>query len=217
MKTRTLVGLGAVVIALGIGVLAFNARSQDRGFGPPFMRHGPGGSIGHGMGGDQDIDQHLMGMTRDPATVEQLRAIHALFINHDRIKRTVTNLPDGIRTVTESDDPQTAVLLKTHVADMMKRVGNGDDPGLPIESDALRAIFRDKDKIRTSAEITANGVVVVQTSNDPKVISELQEHAAQVSDFAKEGMAALHSAMIRNFGGRMHGGMMGHGMMRGPM
>ena len=31
--------------------------------------------------------------------------IHDLFFNHDRIKRTVTNLPDGIRTVTESDDP----------------------------------------------------------------------------------------------------------------
>jgi hypothetical protein len=169
--------------------------------------------MGHRMGGGQG----MMEMAADAATFEQLRAIHTLFINHDRIKRTVTNLPDGIRTVTESDDPQIAALLKTHVADMMKRVGNGDDPGLPIESDALHAIFRDANKIRTSTEITTNGVVVVQTSDSPKVIAELQEHAAQVTDFAQEGMAALHTAMMRNFGGRMPGGMMGHGMMRGPM
>jgi len=61
----------------------------------------------------------------------QLSAIHDLIVNHDRIKRTVTNLPDGIRTVTESDDPQTAQLIKTHVASMGKRVSAGSDPGLP--------------------------------------------------------------------------------------
>ena len=86
----------------------------------------------------------MMGVAHDSATMEQLRVIHTLFINHDHIKRTVTNLPNGIRTVTESDDPKIAALLKAHVADMMKRVGAGDDPGLPIESDALHSIFRDQ-------------------------------------------------------------------------
>jgi hypothetical protein len=166
----------------------------------------------HGMG------PGLMGMAHDSATMEQLRVIHTLFVNHDRIKRTVTNLPNGIRTVTESDDPQIAALLKDHVGDMMKRVGAGNDPGLPIESDALHAIFRDKDKIHTSVENTASGVVVVQTSDDAKVVAELQEHAAQVTDFAKEGMAAIHTAMMNRFGRQMPGGMRGpmmHGMMRG--
>ena len=207
MKTRTkLIGLGAAILALGIGTYAFKARSEEAGgFGPPFMRHGMGGMMGPGM----------MGMAHDSATMAQLRVIHTLFVDHDRIKRIVTNIPDGIRTVTESDDPQVAALLKTHVADMMKRVGAGDDPGLPIESDALRSIFRDKDKIRTSVETTANGVIVVQTSDDPKAVAELQEHAGQVTDFAEQGMAALHTAMMKNFGGEMHGGMMGPGMMSG--
>ena len=75
--------------------------------------------------------------------------IHELFSNHDKIKRTVTNLPDGIRTVTESDDPQVAATIKKHVAEMGKRVEEGRDPGLPIESPALHSIFRDKDKIKT--------------------------------------------------------------------
>ena len=208
MKTRTkLIGLGAAALALGIGTYALTARSEEAGsFGPPFMRYGmAGGMMGSGM----------MGMAHDSATMARLRAIHPLFVNHDRIKRTVTNLPDGIRTVTESDDPEIAQLLKTHVADMMKRVDPGDDPGLPIESDALHAIFRDKNKVHTSVEATAKGAVVVQTSDDPKTVAALQEHAAQVTDFAEEGMAALHTAMMKNAGGAMHGGMMGPGMMSG--
>jgi len=60
--------------------------------------------------------------------------IHDLFLNHDRIKRTVTNLPDGIRTVTESDDPQVVEVIKKHVAEMGRRVEEGRDPGLPIET-----------------------------------------------------------------------------------
>jgi hypothetical protein len=207
MKTRIkLIGLAGAVLALGIGTYAFKARSQEvGGFDPPFMRHGLGGMMEPGMMRGGMMGPGMMGMAHDSATMEQLRAIHTLFVDHDRIKRTVTNLPDGIRTVTESDYPQVAALLKTHVGDMMKRVGAGDDPGLPIESDALHSIFRHKDKIRTSAETTANGVVVVQTSDDPKVVAELQEHAAQVSDFAQEGMAAIHTAMMRKFGGRMIG------------
>ena len=178
------------------------------------MHHGMGG-MGPGMMGGGMMGGGMMGVAHDSATMEQLRVIHTLFINHDHIKRTVANLPNGIRTVTESDDPKIAALLKAHVADMMKRVGAGDDPGLPIESDALHSIFRDKDKIRTNAETTARGIVVVQTSDDPKVVAELREHAAQVSDFAQEGMAAIHTAMMRKFGGGMPGHMMGPGMMGG--
>ncbi len=215
MKMRTkLIGLGAAILALGIGTYAFKARSEESGFGPPFMHHGMRG-MGPGMMGGGMMGGAMMAMAHDSATMEQLRVIHTLFVAHDRIKRTVTNLPNGIRTVTESDDPQIAALLKSHVADMMKRVGAGDDPGLPIESDALHSIFRDKDKIHTSVETTANGVAVVQSSDDPKVVGELQDHAAQVTDFAREGMAALHTAMMKKFGGGMPGHMMGPGMMGG--
>jgi hypothetical protein len=210
MRTRNKwIALSAVALVLGLATYAFRFHSAEaRDFGPPFMGRGMGMMHGGMMG------PGMMGMAGDSATMEQLRVIHTLFINHDRIKRTVTNLPNGIRTVTESDDPQIAALLKTHVSDMMKRVGNGDDPGLPIESDALHSIFRDKDKIRTSVETTANGVVVVQTSDDSKVVAELQEHATQVTDFAEQGMAALHIAMMKKFGGGFPGGTMGPGMMR---
>jgi hypothetical protein len=193
-----LAGIAALTVALGVGVYAFKAHSQDGrpGFGPFGMHR-----MGSGM----------MGMAHDEATMSQLQVIRTMLVNHDRITRTVTNLPNGIRTVTESDDPELAGLIKKHVTDMGKRVGAGDDPGLPIESDNLHAIFRDKDKLHTTYETTTKGIVVVQTSDDPKTVAALQAHASEVTDLVQGGMAALQTAMMKNHGG------MGSGMMRGPM
>jgi hypothetical protein len=81
---------------------------------------------------------------------------------------------------------------------MGSRVEQGRDPGLPIETEALHSLFRDKDKIKSAYEVTETGVAVVQTSTDPKVVRELQEHAAQVSDLAERGMAAAHEGMMGN-------------------
>ena len=211
MKIRPkLAGIAALTVALGVGVYVFTAHSQDGrpGFGSSGMR-----GIGPGMMGPGIMmEPGMMGMAHDEATMAQLQVIHTMLVSHDRITRTVTNLPNGIRTVTESDDRALAELIKKHVADMGKRVGAGDDPGLPIESDNLHAIFRDKDKLHTTYETTAKGIVVVQTSNDPKTVAALQAHAGEVTDLVQGGMEALHTAMMKN-----HGGMMGGGIMRGPM
>lgn len=225
MRRHTkLIGLAAVGLAVGIGAYSFRAWSEDAapGFGPPFMRHGMmnhrmmGGGMMRGAMGAGFSPGMMMHGGMDSATSAQMGIIHELLANHDRIKRTVTNLPNGIRTLTESDDPKVVEWIKTHVASMSDRVSAGDDPGLPIETPALHAIFRDKDKIRTRTEVTDKGVAVVQTSDDPKAVAALQTHAGEVTDLVKGGMAALHTAMMRN-GGGMHGGMMGDGMMRGPM
>jgi hypothetical protein len=209
MKIRAkLAGIAALTLALGVGIYVVTTHAQNRpGFGPFGMhRMSMGtGAMGPGM---------MMGMGHDQATMGQLQGIHTLLVNHDRIKRTVTNLPNGIRTVTESDDPALAAQIKQHVADMGKRVAAGDDPGLPIESDDLHAIFRDKDKIHTGYETTPKGIVVVQTSDDAKTVGELQRHAAEVTDLVNGGMAALQTAMMKRHGGMMGGPMM---MMRGMM
>ena len=44
-------------------------------------------------------------------------------------------------------------------------------------------------------EMTPKGIIVTQTSTDPKVVSLLQTHAAEVSDLAARGMAAVHERM----------------------
>jgi len=197
-----------LVVALGAGFYAFRAHSQDR-------HHGPFGGRMMGMGsGMMGMGPGMMGMAPDSATMTQLQVIHTLFINHDRIKRTVTNLPNGIRTLTESDDPAIAAQIKSHVAEMSSRVEAGDDPGLPIESDSLHAIFRNKDKIHTSYETTETGVAVVQTSDDAAAVAELQTHAAEVSEFVRTGMEALHTAMMKKHGGMP---MMMHMMHQDPI
>ena len=202
-----------LALAVGVGTYAFKASSQEGGPFPGhrFMRgmgHGAGMmGMGHGLA-DADRSQS--------ATTAEMEIIHALIDNHDRIGRTVTNLPDGIRTVTESIDVRIAGIIKTHVASMVQRVGAGNDPGLPIESPALHAIFRNKDKITTTVETTDKGIIVVQTSSDPATVAVLQQHASEVSDLVRDGMAALQTAMMKN--GGMHGDMhlgVHDGMMRG--
>ena len=188
---------------------ATNSQTNEHG-----GMQGSGGMHGagmHGMGGGmQGGGTHsggMMGMMGGNATMDERRDLHDLFSNHDRIKRAVTNLPDGIRTVTESDDPQVAATIKKHVVEMGQRVKEGRDPGLPIETPALHAIFSHKDKIKTAYEVTEKGIIVVQTSTDADAVKALQEHAAEVTDLAQRGMIAAHEAMVKN-----GGGMMGRGM-----
>ena len=162
----------------------------------------PGGGM-MGMGGG------MVGMRRDSATMAQMAMVHDMIMNHDRITRTVTNLADGIRTVTESDDPRLAQLVTDHVTTMYARVIAGDDPGLPIESPALRTIYRNGDKITTVLDTTNKGIVVVQTSRDSVTVAALQKHASEVTELVRDGMAAMHRAMMNNGGGMMGRGMMG--------
>ena len=227
MKKKVLLigGIAAATLLVGGWALA-----QSAGHGPGGMRGmgmgmhgqmgpgmqgqmGPGmrGQMGPGMRGQMGPGMMGMGpgMMGGNATMDERRDLHDLFSNHDKIKRTVTNLPDGIRTVTESDDPQVAVTIKKHVAEMGKRVDEGRDPGLPIESPALHAIFRDKDKIKSTYEVTEKGIIVVQTSTDANAVRALQDHAAEVTDLAQRGMVAAHDAMMKNGGGMMGRGMRG--------
>ena len=115
--------------------------------------------------------------------MSQMVEIHDLFSNHDKMTRTVTNLSNGVRTVTESSDPHVAQLLKDPVASSHQRVESGVDPGLPIESDALRTIYANYKKIQTTVETTATGVIVVQTSDDPATVTALQQHASEITTF----------------------------------
>lgn len=182
--TKVLGTLGIVATVAGLG--AYAIAQHGPGFGPGRMRMG------------------MLGMGHGSATMAERGEIHDMFMNHDRIKRTVTNLPDGIRTVTESDDPDLAAVIASHVAGMIERVKEGRDPKLPIQSPQLEIIFRNRDKITTTLEATAKGVAVVQTSSDLETVVALQAHAAEVSDLVKRGMIAAHEGMMKR------GGMPGH-------
>jgi hypothetical protein len=158
-----------------------------RGMGPGMMRGmGPGGPAGaHGpMGGPM-----AGGAQHDDAFAADMRLVHDLILNHDRIKRTVTNLPDGIKTVTESDDPQIAQVLKAHVASMEKRLSEGRE--FNLFSPTIPVLFQNKDKIKTVVETTDKGAIMTQTSGDSAVVAALQAHAGEVTELVRDGRLAM--------------------------
>ena len=207
MKSKTLIA-SLFVAALSLFVIRAVAQQLEHSPDPDMMVQHQNMMMGMGSG--------MTGMSHDPATMAEMGTIRELIVNHDRIKRSVTNLPDGIWTVTESDDPQIAKLIKDHVASMDQRVSAKSDPGLPIESPALRSILRNGDKVQTTIEMTEKGAIVIQTSTDPETVAALQQHASEVSDLVKGGMAAVHSAMMKNSGGMMQRGMRGRMMGGAP-
>lgn len=186
-------------------------RGMDHGARQDHQHTGPGRGVGSGMGPDPrrgmgpgtGMGMGMMG--GGDATMLERQELHSMFLNHDRITRTVANLPNGIRTVTESDDPELAKTILSHVAGMMKRVEESRDPRLAIQSPTLETIFRNKDKIETTFDSTPKGIVVTQTSNDAETVAALQKHASEVTDLVKRGMVAAHETMIRNTGSRTAG------------
>jgi hypothetical protein len=210
-RNRLIAAAGILALTAGAGTFAVTASSHERGGQATDQR-----SM-HRMGAGHDHAGHgMMGGRFDSATAADVDLIHELLDNHDLIRRTVEKLPDGIRTVTESDDPRMARYIKDHVQRMGQRVRAGQEMGLPMESPALLAIYRNRDKITTRVETTDKGAIVVQTSSDPAAVAVLQEHAGEVSNLVQGGMEALHTAMMKN-GGMMHGMGMMHGGMHGKM
>ncbi len=151
----------------------------------------------------------MMGAGRDTATTAMMRLVHEMVMNHDKIRRTVTNLPNGVRTVTESDDPGMQSILREHVATTGELVRTSHDPNMPMETPVLRGVLRNGSNIQRVVARTPSGVMVTETSKDTATVGLLQRHAAEVTDLANRGMVAMHEAMMKN------GGMSGMGPMRG--
>jgi hypothetical protein len=184
--------IAAVALAvLGFGSMIAVAFAHPGGMGQRMMMQG----MQHGpMGGAMQHERPMAGMhSGDAAFQADMQLVHEMLAGHDKIKRSVENLPDGIRTVTESDDPQVAQALKAHVASMEQRLKDGRI--FNLFSSTLPVLFDNKDKIKTTVEMTEKGCIVTQTSADAKVVAALQAHAGEVDELAREGMAAMMRGM----------------------
>jgi hypothetical protein len=165
-----------VVLAVLLAGLVDVGRAQQGG-GPM----GQGGHHGqHGSHGGQG------GVGRDGDHAD----FRFLLRHHDQIRRTVTRLPDGVETLTESDDPAVAAKIREHVAAMKLRLHERR----PIHArDPLFAeIFRHAGAIVLTDEATPNGVRVRETSTVPYVAALIHAHAAVVDGFVARGHAEMH-------------------------
>jgi hypothetical protein len=190
-----------IVITAGIGWAIAAAFAHPGGMGPGGM--GPGMMRGMGPGG---MGPGMMrgpmaaGVQHDEAFQADMGLVHDMLTNHEGIRRTVTNLPNGIRTVTESDDPRVAQTIKAHVASMEQRLKDGRV--FNLFSPTIPVLFENKDKIKTTVEATEKGSALIQTSDDPQVVAALQAHALEVSELARDGMAAMMRGMRAAMAGR---------------
>ena len=189
MKRSRKITVG-IAATLGLGLAIATAFAQPDPMGPRMMQgmnHGAAGELHGPMMGGGPMARHMQ--NADAAFGADMQLVHQMLGSNDKIKRTVVNLPDGIRTVTESDDVQVAQAIKAHVASMEGRLRDGRE--FNLFSPTLPVLFANKDKIKTVVEATQKGSIVTQTSDDAKVVAALQAHALEVSELARDGMAAM--------------------------
>ena len=204
-SSKIVVGIAA---ALSFSA-ALPAFAQPDASGSGMMMRGMGGPVGPGMMMPMEPGMMMRGMRSgfgsessgpmagpmqhaDASFGADMQLVHAMLFNHDKIKRTVTNLPDGIRTVTESEDPEVAQAINAHVASMEKRLDDGKE--FNLFSPTIPVLFENRDKIKTVVATTAKGSIVTQTSSEPRVVAALQTHATEVSELARDGMVAMMRA-----------------------
>ncbi len=187
-------------IAGGLVVVgAFYAGSQS-GVMAQMMGHGGGMMHQHGADGTGHDEVNMPGLQGANASPEESAELAVMFRNFTTLSREVTNLPDGIRTVTRSSDPDVMAALVSHVTGMIGRVEKGDDPQIMIQSPTLDIFFARGAGIKTSIDVTDEGIVVVQTATDPDLVAALHTHAAEVTAMSERGMAAVHEMMMKRAG-----------------
>jgi hypothetical protein len=175
-----------VLFFLVIGLLAVTpslARNpimpiaQGRGGNNPMMN---GGMMNDGM-----MDSNGMG------------TIHQLFANHKQIHRTVQEIAGGIRATTESDNPQVTALIQSHVPAMYQQINKRQAIPMIQMAPSLSPLIRNAGSYQRQFQLTSKGIVVTETSKDPKMVAVIREHAREVSQFVKEGMPAMMDGRTR--------------------
>jgi hypothetical protein len=166
-------------------------RGALRALGAGAALLGFGAASGCGRGGRATMTG---GGMMGSASGADMSAYMDLFTRHDEIRRTVEEIPGGVRTITESDAPELARRLQTHVASMYDHLGH--DAEVRCMSRTLPTLFRNADRYRRELKLTPNGVVVTETSRDPGLASIIRGHAHEVSGFVREGMPAMMRRMM---------------------
>ena len=191
-KTRIVIGLIALVALATGGVFYFKGNTLYM-----MSHHMSEGGHMHGADGTGHDEINMPGLRGENATPKESAELAVMFRNFGTITREVTNLPNGIRTVTRSSDEEVMNQLVSHVFGMIRRVEDKDDPKILIQSRTLDVFFQRGEKIESEIELTDEGIVVTQTSQDTELVAALQEHAAEVTDMADRGMEAVHEKMMQ--------------------
>ena len=163
--------LGLAGAAAGVEAHQPSASGHQRG-----MCGGRGMGMGPGSGHGGDASGHGADMM----------GIHFLFAHRNEIRRTVVQIPGGVRTTTESDDPAVAAQLQEHVRAMYAHLKDGRP--INTRDPLFAALFENADKIDVKLEPAARGLTVTETSKDANVTKLIRRHAEVVGLFIANGM-----------------------------
>ena len=136
----------------------------------------------------------LRGRMMGSATPADMSGYMELFARHAEIRRTVEEIPGGIRTVTESNAPELATQLQTHVASMYEHLERRAE--VTCMSRSLPTLFRDANAYQRRLMATRKGVGVTETSTDPRLTRAIRDHAHEVTGFVRDGMQAMMQGMM---------------------
>jgi hypothetical protein len=174
-RRTALAALGAVGAVGALGGLAYALREIFESDGRP-----DGGMMGPAM----------MGNT-SPA---DMNVYMEMFNRHSEIKRVVEQIPGGVRTTTQSDAPDLAAQLHTHVSTMYSHLQQGAE--MTCMSRTLPTLFQNANNYRRQLTITPTGVIVEETADDPHLTDVIREHAREITGFVAEGMQAMMRQMM---------------------
>lgn len=149
--------LGATGGLLGLGYVLRTIVGEPR-LNP--MSNGVAHADGPGMMGATGIDMSVY---------------MEMFNRHNEIRRTVEEIPGGVRTTTESDSPDLAGLLHTHVPSMYSHLDQGAE--IMCMSQSLPTLFRRTADYHRQLTLTVKGVVAVETADDPDLTQAIRAHA----------------------------------------
>jgi hypothetical protein len=173
-------------LTVGLAIAAVLGVATEATAEPVGQQQERGGMCGRGQGMGPG-GGHAMG-PGGPHGADMMR-IHSLFANRGQIRRTVTQIPGGVRATTESDDPPVAAQLREHVQSMYTRLK--DKQPINAGDPLFAAIFENADKIHLEMEDTPKGITVTETSEDPAVVRLVRRHADVVTLFLKNGMPEM--------------------------
>ena len=149
----------------------------------------------HAAKAHEHDEENMPGLQGKDTSEREVSDLKEIFRSHKGIERNVTNIPNGIITVTEAKDDVLREAIVSHVSMMVTRLQDGQNPEVIIQSPTLDALFEFHVAIDTEIELTDMGVKVIQTSANPQAVELLQTHAAEVSDMSERGMQAVHERM----------------------
>lgn len=164
----------------GRGLGMRQGRGHRQGYGSGQQMDGPMGRGGRRSHGSGSMHSGVMVTTR--ALVHDYR---------QDIVREIEDVENGVVTLTRAPgNPDAVAALQRHVSEMKALLESGGR--VRVWDPLFAEIFDHSDEIEMAVEKLEDGVRVLETSKNPRVVELIRAHARKVSEFLERGPAAVH-------------------------